>query len=171
LANIYTEKKEEDKALDYLNEILKFDVNNKEAIIKIAAYYRDKENFEEALKMYKVLIDLDPNNADVLFNQGIAFKKMKRQDEAIANFEKIVMLNPDDNEAKIFLGRFYYESEKWQKVVDILDVNFESFTEVYGVLEINIKYFISKLKADLICLFLFTELATCKGLKPPCPNY
>ena len=129
LANIATEKKEEEKALGYLNEILKFDANNKEAIIKIAAYYRDKENFEEALKMYKQLIDLDPNNADVLFNQGIAFKKMKRQDEAIANFEKIVELNPDDNEAKIFLGRFYFEAEKWQKVVDILDVNFESFTD------------------------------------------
>jgi tetratricopeptide (TPR) repeat protein len=128
LANIATEKKEEEKALEYLNKILEFDATNKEAIIKIAAYYRDKENFEEALKRYKLLIDLDPNNADVLFNQGIAFKKMKRQDEAIANFEKIVLLNPDDNEAKIFLGRFYFEVEKWQKVIDILDVNFESFT-------------------------------------------
>lgn len=129
LANIATENKEDEKALGYLNEILKFDPVNKEAIIKIAAYYRDKENFEEALKMYKQLIDIDPNNADVLFNQGIAFKKMKRIDEAIANFEKIVELNPNDNEAKIFLARFYYETEKWQKVIDILDVNFDSFTD------------------------------------------
>lgn len=129
LANIAKENKEEEKALEYLNKILEFDPANKEAIIKIAAHYRDKENFEEALKMYKQLIDIDPDNADVLFNQGIAFKKMKRVDEAIANFEKIVELNPNDNEAKIFLARFYYESEKWQKVIDILDVNFDSFTD------------------------------------------
>ncbi|MBN2789536.1 MAG: tetratricopeptide repeat protein [Candidatus Delongbacteria bacterium] len=128
LANIYTERNDEVKTLEYLNEILKFDPVNKEAIIKIAAYYRDKDNFEEALKMYNQLIEIDPNNADVLFNQGIAFKKMKRLDDAISNFEKIVELNPNDNEAKIFLGRFYFEAEKWQKVVDILDVNFESFT-------------------------------------------
>ena len=76
-------------------------------------------------------IVLDPENTDILFNQGVLFSKNKATDKAIENFEKIIQINPNDQETIYFLTVFYNDAAKYQKIVELIEPKFETFSAEY----------------------------------------
>lgn len=131
LFNLYTEKTENDKAVEMLNKVLELDPNNKEALLNTAKYYENKSEFDKALPFYERLVVIDPENTDILFNQGVLYSKNKSTDKAIENFEKIIKINPDDAETIYFLTVFYNEKAMYQKIVDMIEPKFEGFSADY----------------------------------------
>lgn len=128
LYNLYTEKKDEVNSLDMLNKVLELDPNNKESLLQTAKYYENKGEFDKALPFYERLVVIDPENTDILFNQGVLYSKNKATDKAIDNFEKIIKLNPDDAETIYFLTVFYNEKAMYQKIVELIEPRYESFS-------------------------------------------
>ncbi len=128
LSNIYTEKKDIDKAVEMLNKVLEFDPANKDALLQMAKHYESVEEYDKALPMYEKMLEGDPDNVDILFNQGIMFKKIGEIDNAIGNFEKIISIKPDDGEAVYFLAEFYGQKENYAKVIELLEPKFDSLS-------------------------------------------
>jgi len=131
LYSLYTEKGETDKAIEMLKKVLELDPENKEALLQMAKYHENKSEFDSALPYYEKLVVLDPENTDILFNQGVLYSKNKATDKAIGNFEKIISINPNDEETIYFLTVFYNDAAKYQKIVDLIEPKYQSFSEDY----------------------------------------
>jgi tetratricopeptide (TPR) repeat protein len=129
LSNIYTERKDHDKAVEMLNKVLEFDPSNHDALLQMAKHFEDSEEYDKALPMYEKMLESDPENVDILFNQGIMYKKIEKIDEAINNFQKIVSLRPEDGEAVYFLSEFYSQKADFAKVIELLEPRFDGMSE------------------------------------------
>ncbi|MFN3920974.1 MAG: tetratricopeptide repeat protein [Caldimicrobium sp.] len=87
-------KKELDKALELLNEILTYDPNHIKALETRAAIYIQKEDLDTAERDLNTAIALEPKNARLYFRLGLIYYKKKDLDQALEYFTQAIDLNP-----------------------------------------------------------------------------
>ena len=115
---IYLKKKNDDKAIIYLEKT--FEVNNKNKAIanQLAVLYFKKDNFEKAAEYYQKVINLEPNNVDTYFNLAITYGKLENNDKVISTYEKILSIDPKNTDALNYLGYQYFSAKNYNKAIE-----------------------------------------------------
>ena len=79
--------------LNYLNEILKLDSNNKRALNNIGNAYKETKKFDEAVKYYSKAINSDPNYVIAKINLAILHHDLGNLDEAEKFYKELIVLD------------------------------------------------------------------------------
>tara|TARA_A100001011_G_scaffold372785_1_gene431559 strand:+ start:420 stop:1817 length:1398 start_codon:yes stop_codon:yes gene_type:complete len=87
--------------LNYLNEILKLDTNNKRALNNIGNAYKEMKNFDEAVKYYSKAINSDPNYKIAKINLSILYHDLGNLDKAEKLYKDLI-INDKHNFAILF---------------------------------------------------------------------
>lgn len=106
MADIYYDKQDLDKAIEYYNLSLKEDEKNAKTYSRLAMAYWEKDHIEKAIIYYSKAIELDPtydiasNNLGVIFLDGLGDAA-----RALSCFEKAAEINPNYVLAHFNIGR------------------------------------------------------------------
>ena len=82
----YYKKGEYDKAIEELDNSLKFDSDNENAYYGLGNCYYRKQMYEKAVEGYKKSIELNPNFANAHYGLGTAYSALRKTDEADKEF-------------------------------------------------------------------------------------
>ncbi|HPZ08940.1 MAG TPA: tetratricopeptide repeat protein, partial [Candidatus Eremiobacteraeota bacterium] len=148
MAENYYKENNYDKALVCLEELLKEDPINVEALMLSADCYRKKENYDTARKFYKKVLEIDPYSELAHLGMGHIYRKEKNiekaieeykqsptlssshnnlgaiyanqgnMDEAIEEFLEAVKIDPHEDTAYVNLGSAYYHKKEWKKSIE-----------------------------------------------------
>ncbi len=77
-----------------LEDVLKKDPNNLQALISLGNAYFDTNQYNKAIDAYQKALKLDPKNADVRTDLGIMYRSIKDYDGAIREFKQAAKDNP-----------------------------------------------------------------------------
>lgn len=91
----YWEKKEYEKLQSYLDEFLKENPDDKDAIYYQALIHYELKNYDEVIPFLEKAIDNDPTNSELLYFQARSLYNEERYAEALPYIEKAVDQNPD----------------------------------------------------------------------------
>ncbi len=83
------------KRIAGIEQMLKENPQNVEALIQLGNDYFDTNQYEKAVEAYKKALALDPQNADVLTDLGICYRKLRRPQEAVQAFNKALEAAPN----------------------------------------------------------------------------
>ena len=122
----YSEKRELDRALADLDEAVKTDGSNLEALLaRGLVHYNqgEQDDLRKAIDDYTKVIERDPNNADglrseALYNRGCAHFKNGDMGKALADLDEAVRSDDNDVEALLARGRVYHNLQNWRKAID-----------------------------------------------------
>jgi tetratricopeptide (TPR) repeat protein len=141
LAELYTDEKMTDQALEELNRVAEFkmrkkqlkeagEILNKAKALKeghsrtitnlIDLYKRDNKK-KEALDLVEEILQKDEKNLKALYILGNLHFEDKSFKEADEIFSKIISIRPKDVEAKVKLGRIYIQTEEFDKAFEQYD--------------------------------------------------
>lgn len=77
-----------------LEDVLKRDPNNLQALISIGNAYFDANQYNKAIDAYQRALKIDPKNADVRTDMGIMYRSIKNYDSAVREFRQGAKDNP-----------------------------------------------------------------------------
>ncbi|NNF02306.1 MAG: tetratricopeptide repeat protein [Bacteroidia bacterium] len=107
-----------DKAIDDLNEALKYSPNSSEAYNNLGIYYCDAGRYQESFKALNKAIELDPENAKGYYNIGNTYAKVNDFGTAIAQYQKAVSMKPDYSDAYNNIGNCYASLQDYVKAIE-----------------------------------------------------
>ncbi|MBK5194448.1 MAG: tetratricopeptide repeat protein [Proteiniphilum sp.] len=85
-----------DRAISFLEESMKIDESNADAIVDLAYAYEMKGNLEKAIGYNNRLLDIDPYSYDGWVNIGKLFSMDEQYDKAINAFDFALTIREDD---------------------------------------------------------------------------
>ncbi len=100
----WTQEKQYDKALSYLDSILANNPDSIEAGLLKAHILINRKDFSTAMQLLQPLVASDPNMIDALILIGLASKWQQHHAQAIQNFKEVVYLYHDCWQAHYYLG-------------------------------------------------------------------
>lgn len=115
------EKKNYQKAIEFLQQILAADNNDFQVWTLLGTVYLVQENSIEAEKAYLKSIELKPTFALALLNLGRLRLTQKRYDEATDPLTRAVESQPESSEANFLLGEVYIQLKKGSKAIPYLN--------------------------------------------------
>jgi len=131
LADIYWNRKEQEKAIQTVGKSAKINSGSIEPLKKLINYLTsEKKYYSRAIEVYSKLILLEPSNDENYYKRGLLYKTQKKWKEAVADLEKAIKLDPSYTNARIYLARSYYEQGNCAKAFSSLD----SFRGIYPML-------------------------------------
>ncbi|MGD0237383.1 MAG: tetratricopeptide repeat protein [Syntrophorhabdales bacterium] len=77
-----------------LEEALRRDPENLQALISLGNAYFDMNQEKKAIETYQKVLKIDPKNADVRTDMGIMYRNIKDYDSAVREFRQAVRDNP-----------------------------------------------------------------------------
>jgi len=77
-----------------LEDVLKRDPNNLQALIPLGNAYFDTDQYNKAIDVYQRVLKIDPKNADVRTDMGIMYRSTKDYDSAVREFRQAAKDNP-----------------------------------------------------------------------------
>ncbi len=77
-----------------LEDVLKRDPENLQALISLGNAYFDTHQFQKAIEAYQKALKVDPKNADVRTDMGIMYREIKDYDAAVREFRQAAKDNP-----------------------------------------------------------------------------
>lgn len=109
LIYIYTvEKKDTDKALDYLRKAQEAFPENGDFLTTEVNLLLNEERYEEAEDKLSEAIEREPENAMLYYNQGYMYEQMGQGEKAIESYEQALEIDPNYYDAAFNLGAFHY---------------------------------------------------------------
>jgi tetratricopeptide (TPR) repeat protein len=125
IANIYFNRKEDDKAIEVLEALNEREqsVLTRESLGR-ARFFR--ENYAEALPFYKALVDSMSDeeitaNVEPLRFRAIIYERLDRWQEAEADFKRVLSLVPDDVDTLNYLGYTWVDrGENLEEAFDMI---------------------------------------------------
>jgi len=130
-----------EKSFKILDEILKKDPDNIEALLGVGYTYEIRNQFEKALSYYNKALTLDPSSAFIYNKIGHLYELSEGADRAITYYQKSLTLSPTLIDAKMNLARIYYRQGKLDKATKLFkeilnneNINNRTFAEVSYVL-------------------------------------
>ncbi|MBC7363348.1 MAG: tetratricopeptide repeat protein [Candidatus Aminicenantes bacterium] len=130
LAQLSVEKRQYQKALEYLEEAYKINPDDLEILNLRAICLRRMGEFGQAVELYQKILKKTPDKPQVLYNLGIALSKMNRLVEAEQAYLKAIKLKPYFAEAHNNLGEVYLKMDRLS----------EAEAEFLRAVELNEKY-------------------------------
>ncbi|HOP49590.1 MAG TPA: tetratricopeptide repeat protein [Ignavibacteriales bacterium] len=90
LSEIYTEKKDTVKAIEYYQKALIIEPNNILALNYLANLYQKNENYSQAEELYKEALALEPNNNDILYNYASLLQVIGKFNDAVSLYKQVI---------------------------------------------------------------------------------
>ena len=114
LAAIYESKKEFDRAIIYLQQVLEFQPNNGMAYARLAKAMMGQKNIQGAIANYGKAISLQQELPVWVYTGfGNALSKDEQLDKAISNYQKAIKLSPDNPNLYQRLAQLYSQNDQW----------------------------------------------------------
>ena len=85
-----------DRAISFLEESMKIDESNTDAIVDLAYAYEMKGDMEKAIEFNNLLLDIDPYSYDGWVNIGKLYSMNEQYDKAIDAFDFALTIREDD---------------------------------------------------------------------------
>ncbi|MBZ0199140.1 MAG: tetratricopeptide repeat protein [Ignavibacteriaceae bacterium] len=117
--------------ISQLEEQVKNNPGDTQALVNLAHLKNDSGFFEKAIENYNQYLDIVPNDADARVDMGVCYYNLKNYDLAIAEMEKALKYKPDHQIAHLNLGIVNLAagnievSQKWLKKAVELNPNSE----------------------------------------------
>jgi len=115
------DKKEYDKAVDLLRQVVADDPPDFQAWSELGTVYLVQKNLAEAEKSYLRATEVRPTFFRGLLNLGRLRLRLKNYDGAVTALEQAVAAQPKSAEANYFLGEAYLQIKKGSKAVVYLN--------------------------------------------------
>jgi Tfp pilus assembly protein PilF len=112
------DKKEYDKAVDLLRQVVTDDPQDFQAWSELGTVYLFQKNLAEAEKSYLRATEVRPTFFRALLNLGRLRLRQKNFDGAVTTLEQAVAAQPKSAEANYFLGEAYLQVKKGSKAVN-----------------------------------------------------
>ncbi|GAB4277716.1 MAG: hypothetical protein Kow0029_20620 [Candidatus Rifleibacteriota bacterium] len=139
-ANIYSSKPDLKLAENILNEIIKSDEKNVEAIVLSAQIDSENMKFKSAVEKFEKAIKLDKANLQAYIGLGNCYLRMNKFDKAIEILSKARRIWPDSFKPLVALGKAYLKNENLGQALQMFNtafaINPDSFDVNLGLLEI-----------------------------------
>lgn len=132
----FLEKGKTDKAIKYLEKVLKTEPSFYMAYYQLGEIYIDKKDFEKAEYMLKKVVEIKPNFLPVHLHLGELYLEIKKNYSAINSFEKVIELDPNNFDAHYNLGHLYAEIDELNRAKK----EFENAASIVPDNEIVLKY-------------------------------
>ena len=127
-------KKDEDKALDYLNKALDLNEANVEAYIYLGEIHLNQDKINQAISSLKEAISIDPENFLGYKLLGQSYLRAEKYDMAVEMLEKASSISNKDPAILYNLAHAYLQKEDYTRTSNIA----EKILDLPGV-ESNIK--------------------------------
>jgi cytochrome c-type biogenesis protein CcmH/NrfG len=120
-----------------LEDTLKNDPKNLDALTELAGMHAEQGNFDEAVKWYKQAVDVDPKNIETRNYLGEALFQGNHVEESLAEFKGTLDINPTHPEALFDYGYVLLQGkndtqgaiQSWEKLVKT-NPNFDQLDRV-----------------------------------------
>ncbi len=109
--------KEQENAIQSLNNAINFDHKNKPAYLLRSYIYRKQSNLNEAIKDLTMALTYYPNDKKVLLQRGIAYSENKQYSEAIEDLTKILRSEKDEKLALKYRAKSYQALDKRNEAI------------------------------------------------------
>lgn len=106
-----------EKALYWLNECLKFNPENEDAIHNICECHQVMGQYEKTIALYNKLIDKDPYSAEYWSGLGKSYFYLEQFNKAIEACDFALVSDDKTGEAYTIKGHAYYQLENYQESV------------------------------------------------------
>ena len=116
----YMQAKDFNSAKKELNEIIKVDNTNTQALGFLAIIKFQQGESEEALKYANQALFYDSNDVNVTNLRGMIHQKIGNNSEAKKDYEKVISINPDFKEARYNLVKLLLNEQKSDQAVEYL---------------------------------------------------
>ena len=100
LANLYANKKNDQKLIETYRRILKIEPKKADLHDKLASLLTEKKSYVEAINHYQVAVHCAPQNLTYRINLARVYEKTGDLKKALAEFKAVYELNPNSREAK-----------------------------------------------------------------------
>jgi tetratricopeptide (TPR) repeat protein len=107
-----------DKAIEELEEILKYSTDNEAAIYEIAYCYERTGDFDKCIEFYNLYIDNNPYSFTAWYNLGNIYFLKGNTEKAIWAYDYSIIINNEFTSAHFNLGNVYMQVEDFEKARD-----------------------------------------------------
>jgi tetratricopeptide (TPR) repeat protein len=116
-----TEKKNPDKAIEYLQAAREAYPENNDFLKREIVILINEERSDEAENKLSEAIAADPNDPQLYYNRGYLFEQIGKNEEAVSSYEKALEINPEYFDANFNIAAYYYNqaAEILQKANDM----------------------------------------------------
>ena len=134
-----------DRAITFLEESMKIDDANIDAIVDLAYAYEMKGDLEKAIEQNNRLLDIDPYSYDAWVNIGKLYSMNREYDKAIDAFDFALTINENDLSVMKMKALSLYLNDNTSEAVSIFEeclkqspddeTLYDSLFEAYEVME------------------------------------
>jgi len=115
ILSLIGDKKE---ALFHIEQAVKLDPSNTDAVRQLATLYYDNGDKEKSVETFEVAIKQEDDKiikANLYFNLGVLYMQLDQFEQAEDNFFFAYDLNPEDTEALSGIAQTFENAEKWRR--------------------------------------------------------
>lgn len=130
----YFESEDFGKSQKYLNDALKTDPKNSDAIVMIGKIFIELENVPAAIQTYSQAIAIDPNNYNIMYELGLLYYSQNKNKDAVKYFEIAAEKGfKQDNNFYENLGMAYldFDIKKGVEILNKVLENKPGLTSIY----------------------------------------
>jgi tetratricopeptide (TPR) repeat protein len=113
-------------ALGLIEESVRLQPNNPEALSQLGHVYSKMNQYEKAVDVYTQSLNLDPDNFRTSFGLGMAYMRLRKYQEAIPPFQQCTQTNPDFPDGFYNLGLAYQSLDQLENAARA----FEEFVKI-----------------------------------------
>ena len=116
-----TEKKNPEKALEYLQAAREAYPENNDFLKREIVILINEERSDEAENKLAEAIKADPDDPQLYYNRGYLFEQIGKNEEAVSSYQKALEIDPDYFDANFNIAAYYYNqaAEILQKANDM----------------------------------------------------
>lgn len=122
LGKIYLKQRKPEQALDYFNEVLKYNNNSAEAHFKLAVALGMQNKYNEAIKHLRKALEINPSLPEIHNTLGMALVAVGKTDEAVSQFEQDLKQNENSIEAQYNMAVALGIQNKYSEAIKHLDI-------------------------------------------------
>jgi tetratricopeptide (TPR) repeat protein len=109
---IYQEKGQIQKAITYIQGIIKENPDNPEFMLYLGSFYEEIEDFKAAEAALKQGLDIKPDHVKLHFRLGVVYDKWGKKEDSIRQMRLVIKLDPQNANALNYLGYTYADLGK-----------------------------------------------------------
>jgi tetratricopeptide (TPR) repeat protein len=116
-----TEKKNPDKALEYLQAAREAYPENNDFLKREIVILINEERSDEAENKLAEAIAADPDDPQLYYNRGYLYEQIGKNEDAVSSYQKALEINPEYFDANFNIAAYYYNqaAEILQKANDM----------------------------------------------------
>ena len=134
LGNVYFQKRDYEKAIEYYQKAFKIDPQNPNSYIEMGNAFLSQNKYDEAVRSYRKAIDIDLNNPGLYDALGNVLLSQNKYDEAVKSYQTAIDIDPKNTNAYIGIGNARAHQRNYSEAVKNYKLainNSPVFTDIY----------------------------------------